>query len=203
LHGLVYNKKFVVFKKTESLKFSSVTIAYEEVKESLGFPYTYIILLTYTLFEDEISLSVKIENTDNKAFPFTLGWHPYFLSDDLSTSILKFKSDKKIEFNENLVTKRVIDHKTADEFKIGEKQLDDCFILNTENVVFITPSYQLEISTNQIENYLQLYTPKGLPIIAIELMSGVSNSFNNKIGLQVLQPKDTYSFTWNVKTNKN
>jgi aldose 1-epimerase len=50
---------------------------------------------------------------------------------------------------------------------------------------------------------LQLYTPKGLPLIAIEPMTGISNSFNNKIGLQVLKPNETYSITWNVKFNNN
>ena len=60
-------------------------------------------------------------------------------------------------------------------------------------------NYQLEISTNQIENYVQLYTPENLPLIAIEPMTGVSNSFNNSIGLRVLLPNRSYSLKWNVK----
>ncbi|MGK0414609.1 MAG: aldose 1-epimerase [Polaribacter sp.] len=203
LHGLVYNKKFEVVEISECSKFCSVILAYEEVKESSGFPYTYKIQLTYTLFEKEMSLSVKVENTDVKAFPFTLGWHPYFLSDDLSNSTLKFKSDKKIEFDENLITKRVVDFKSEEEFKIEDKQLDDCFILNSDTIEFKTPNYQIEITTNQIENYLQLYTPKDLPMIAIEPMTGISNSFNNKIGLQVLEPKQSYSLLWDLKLNNN
>jgi aldose 1-epimerase len=203
LHGLVYNKKFKVVNKIQTLKFCLVTVEYEEKKESLGFPYTYKIQLTYTLYEEEINVSVKIENTALKAFPFTLGWHPYFLTDDFSKSSLKFKSDKKIEFDENLVTKRVVDFKTEEEFKIGSKQLDDCFILNSNTLEFKTPLYQIEIRTNQIENYLQLYTSKDFPMIAIEPMTGVSNSFNNKIGLQVLEPKESYSLLWNVKLKNN
>ena len=70
-------------------------------------------------------------------------------------------------------------------------------------IEFKTPNYQIEITTNQIENYLQLYTPKGLPIIAIEPTTGISNSFNNKIGLQVLEPKESYSLLWNVKLKNN
>jgi aldose 1-epimerase len=203
LHGLVYNKKFEVVDISECSKFCSVILEYEEVKKSCGFPYTYKIQLTYTLFEKEMSLSVKVENTDVKAFPFTLGWHPYFLSDDLINSTLKFKSDKKIEFDENLITKRVVDFKIEEEFKIEDKQLDDCFILNSDTIEFKTPNYQIEITTNQIENYLQLYTPKDLPMIAIEPMTGISNSFNNKIGLQVLEPKQSYSLLWDLKLNTN
>jgi aldose 1-epimerase len=203
LHGLVYNQKFELISKEENTNFCSVTIAYKEIKESKGFPYTYEIYVTYTLSINEISVSIKIKNTASKAYPFTLGWHPYFLSDDLINSSLSFKSDKKIEFDTSLITKKVIDHKTEEEFKIEDKQLDDCFILNSDAVQFKTPSYQIEISTDKKENYLQLYTPKGFPVIAIEPMTGISNSFNNKIGLQVLAPNETYAITWNVKFINN
>jgi aldose 1-epimerase len=199
LHGLVYNKKFEIVHTIESINDASVTIAYQELEESLGFPFKYNIHLTYTLTNDELSLSVTIKNTDVNPFPFTLGWHPYFFTDGLSKSVLKFKSDQKIKFDENLITQKVIDEKTEKEFIIENKQLDDCFILNTDTVEFTTPNFQIEISTNQIENYVQLYTPKDLPLIAIEPMTGVSNSFNNNIGLQVLQPNTSFSLKWNVK----
>jgi aldose 1-epimerase len=203
LHGLVYNKKFELISKEENTNFCAVTIAYKETEVSKGFPYTYEIYATYTLSKNGISLSIKIKNTDSKTYPFTLGWHPYFLSDDISKSSLRFKSDQKIEFDKSLITKKVIDHKTEEEFKIEEKQLDDCFILNSDAFQFKTPTYQIEISTDKKENYLQLYTPKGLSIIAIEPMTGISNSFNNKIGLQVLAPNETYAITWTVKLMNN
>mgnify|MGYP000748912789 CR=1 FL=1 len=204
LHGLVYNKKFEVVKKTENKNYAKVVIIYKETKKHQGFPFTYNVQLTYTLFKDEINLSVNIKNTDSNSFPYTLGWHPYFYSDKLKECLLKFKSDKKIEFDEDLITKRVIDIKTNDEFKIEDKQLDDCFVLNSDNIEFLTPNYQIEIKSNQRDNYLQLYTPKDLPIIAIEPMTGISNSHNNKIGLQVLGPKKSHSLIWSVKLiNKN
>lgn len=199
LHGLVYNKTFKVVEVLETPNFSSVTINYKEKQKINGFPFKYSIALTYTLYKNEITLSVIIKNIDNTSFPFTLGWHPYFISDNLSRSILKFKSDQKIKFNKNLITQKVIEEKTKKEFKIENKQLDDCFILSTDSVEFITPNYQIEITTNQLENYLQLYTPKDLPLIAIEPMTGISNSFNNKIGLQTLEPNQSHSVSWNVK----
>lgn len=203
LHGLVYNKKFELIEKEETTNRCSVTIGYKETKESQGFPYTYEIYLTYLLTEKEISVSIKIKNTDTKAFPFTLGWHPYFVSNDLTKSVLRFKSNKKIAFDENLITKEVVALKTSEIFKIENKQLDDCFILNTSKIGFSTPTYQIEITTGLEDNYLQIYTPLGLSVIAIEPMTGVSNSFNNKIGLQVLQPTESYSLIWNVKFNNN
>ncbi|MFK8059665.1 MAG: aldose 1-epimerase [Polaribacter sp.] len=203
LHGLIFNKEFSVFEKAISTNKCAVTIFYKEEKQSKGFPFTYEIHLTYTLSETVLSLSVDVKNTDTKSFPFVLGWHPYFFCNNLKESTLIFNSDKKIEFNENLITKEIIEYRGYSVFKIEDKQLDDCFILKNNTIEFKTPDYQLEISSTSKENYLQMYTPKDLPLIAIEPMTGVSNSFNNKIGLQVLEPKKSYSLTWSVKMNNH
>jgi aldose 1-epimerase len=203
LHGLVFDKKFELIEKQENADNCSVTIGYIEENESKGFPYTYQVYVTYTLTEKDISLSMKIINTDSKPYPFTLGWHPYFISDDLSKSSLNFKSDKQIAFDENLITKEIVDYKGAELFEIKDQQLDDSFILNSNKIGFKTPTYQMEITTNTDDNYLQMYTPEGLSVIAIEPMTGVSDSFNNQIGLQVLKPNESYSVIWNVKMTNN
>tara|TARA_B110000208_G_scaffold164547_1_gene202174 strand:- start:731 stop:1633 length:903 start_codon:yes stop_codon:yes gene_type:complete len=200
LHGLIYNKIFKIEKISETPTFSSVTISYLENKKAKGFPFLYKIQLTYILYKDDIKLIVKIENTDNSSFPYTIGWHPYFFcNEDLHNSLLRFDSNQKIQFDKSLITKKVIQYLSEKEFKIGKKKLDDCFILNSDTIAFLTPKYHIEIATNQIENYLQIYTPKDLPLIAIEPMTGISNSFNNKIGLQVLEPNQSYSISWNIK----
>lgn len=203
LHGLVFDKKFEVVEKQENSNNCAVTVAYKEKKESKGFPFTYEIYVTYSLAEKGLDVSIKIKNTDTKPYPFTLGWHPYFNSENLETSTLNFKSDKQIAFDENLITKEVIAYNGNEVFEIKKQQLDDCFILNTNKIEFTTPAYQIEITTDLADNYLQMYTPKGFSVIAIEPMTGVSNSFNNKIGLQVLRPNQSYSLNWNVKFNNN
>ena len=203
LHGLVHNKQFQLIEKIENINFSSVTICFEEIEEREGFPFNYKINITYILSKNEIKIVVKIENTGTNSFPFTLGWHPYFVSKDLYHSSLSFKSNKKIEFDKNLITKRIIKASAEElKIKIQNKQLDDCFILNSNTIKFITPTYQIQIATDQIENYLQIYTPKNSSIIAIEPMTGISNSFNNKIGLQTLEPHNKYELKWTVKFSK-
>ncbi|AUC85616.1 aldose 1-epimerase [Polaribacter sp. ALD11] len=203
LHGLVYNKEFQFKEEEISANKCAVTLCYQEDKKTKGFPFTYKIYATYTLTKEGLSLSIRVKNTDTYSFPFTLGWHPYFFCEDLQNSSLSFTSDKKIAFDKNLITKGIEGYKGDSVFKIEDKQLDDCFILDNNKIDFKTVKYQLEITSNLKENFLQMYTPKGLPLIAIEPMTGVSNSFNNKIGLQVLEPNTSYSLTWNVKINNN
>ncbi len=199
LHGLVYNKKFELFEPEEHEDNCSATFNYYEKNESKGFPFTYFLSVTYILFEDRLKVRVTVKNTDTKSFPFTLGWHPYFNSTDLKNSYLSFKSDQKVEFDKTLITKKVIAQTSPEIFKIDEQQLDDCFILKDDNVSFTTPTYKIDITADSEENFLQLYTPKGFDVIAIEPMTGISDTFNNKIGLQVLEADKTYVLNWDLK----
>jgi aldose 1-epimerase len=201
LHGLVYNKEFQLSEPETHKDNCSVTINYIENNKSEGFPFKYIISLTYTLNENSLQLKVTIKNIGNQSFPFILGWHPYFLSDDLPNSTLKFKSDKKVVFDENLITKEIIENSKDEIFTIENKQLDDCFFLEDNTISFSTSKYDLEIVSSEKENFLQLYTPENLPIIAIEPMTGISNSFNNTIGLQILEPNKSHAITWNLDIN--
>ena len=202
LHGLVYNKKFKFLEKELSSNNCSVTIYYSEEKGCRAFPYTYSIFLTYTLSKEKIELNVTIKNEDFKAFPFTLGWHPYFVSENLQASSLNFKATKKVVFDENLITKKLENYNNKEVFEIENKKLDDCFILKNNKIQFSTPTYKIQLSSNSKETFLQLYTPKNIPTIAIEPMTGISNSFNNKIGLQILKPNEEYKLIWNVAFNK-
>lgn len=202
LHGLVYNKTFKILNHSATANEASITLEYEELNESQGFPYTYIIQLEYTLKNDGLKLNVKVKNTDSKTFPFTIGWHPYFISDNLYESNLKFNSNKKLVLNERMITTGIEDFDTNKTFEIKDKKLDDCFLLNTNIIRFTTPSYDLEISASSNETFLQLYTPPRANTIAIEPTTGVSDSFNNKIGLQLLESGKTYSIDWDIKFKK-
>ena len=63
----------------------------------------------------------------------------------------------------------------------------------------ITPKYRLKFNATGDNNFLQVYTPPKLNTIAIEPTTGVSDSFNNKIGLQVLKPNETYNIEWCIE----
>lgn len=198
LHGLVYDKKFEISDSEVQENKCSVTLSYSKKEYAQGFPFKYFISLTYTLYKDSLQLKVLIKNIDHTSFPFSLGWHPYFLSTDLATSFLQFKSDKKVIFDKNLITKEIVAHAQEDVFTLKNKQLDDCFFLKDNIVSFSTPDYEVDLTSDAKQNFLQLYTPKDMPIIAIEPMTGVADSFNNKIGLQVLEPQKSYGISWNL-----
>ena len=201
LHGLVYNKTFEVVREDTTETSASVKLVYHENNKCNGFPYTYAIYLEYVLTETTLDLNVEIKNTDTQTFPFTLGWHPYFLSTDLYNSHLIFDSHKQIEMDERNISIGTSYIENIDSFKIADQFLDDCFILESKTILFITPSYILELKTSEDDCFLQLYTPPHDNTIAIEPTTGVSDSFNNGVGLKTLAPHETYNIGWTLALN--
>jgi aldose 1-epimerase len=197
IHGLVYDKTFEILSKKVTDNSASVKLFYIELNESKGFPYTFNIELEYILTEESLALNVSVKNTDSKPFPFTIGWHPYFFSSDLTQCYLNFESDKKVVFGDRMITRAIEDYQENRNFEIINKQLDDCFILSKNTLQFITPEYKMEMKASSNDIFLQLYTVNG-SFIAIEPTTGISDSFNNKIGLQVLEPNKAYKVNWNL-----
>lgn len=199
IHGFVYNKAFEIINKEVSQEYAKVSLEYIEDNHSIGFPYTYKLRADYTFTNNTLSLKVTVTNTGKNAFPFTLGWHPYFVSDNLFESKIKFGANKKIVLGDRNITTGITDIKNKTNLEIKDKQLDDCWILNSDEVVFETPKYNLQLNTSGENNFLQVYTPPKDNAIAIEPTTGVSDSFNNKIGLQVLDSGARNDLTWTLK----
>ena len=199
LHGLVYNKTFeIIDQKTTSEKVE-VLLRYQEFSHSEGFPFTYIIDLTYILTKDSLALNVTVKNTDTKTFPFTIGWHPYFISQDLSKSAVHFKSHQKCVFDERNITQRIDEIAIDGPFLIEDKSLDDCFTLDSNEIIFETPQYSFSLKSSEKDSFLQLYTPPHPNAIAIEPTTGISDSFNNGVGLKTLKPNNIYHINWTLK----
>jgi len=203
LHGFIYNKTFKILSKETTENTATITLEYIETTKTSGFPYTYAVLITYIFSKDTVSLKVDVKNTDHKTFPFTLGWHPYFTSDNLAESSLNFDCKEKLIIGDRNITTGKEDVKSKISLEIKEQQLDDCWSLNSDKITFKTPNYQLLFSSTAAEKFVQAYTPPRLNTIAIEPTTGVSNSFNNKIGLQTLQPNENYSINWKIKIINN
>lgn len=198
LHGLVFDKTFQLISQEILDKKASLVISYNESQPVSGFPFKYNIKLEYVLTEASLELNVEIINKDQHEFPFSLGWHPYFKTDDLYNSQLKINSNKQILVNNKMIPKgeKQIDWNSF--LKIEDKTFDDCFVLNTNAVEFKTPEYHLEFHFSSKENYLQLYTPSKRNCIAIEPQTAPANCFNTKMGLQILKPNEVYNLNWRI-----
>lgn len=198
IHGLVHDKTYQLIEQEISEENASVVISYDETNPDLGFPFKYSISLKYILYKGALELKVQIKNKDQKAFPFSLGWHPYFKTDDLFNSELKLNSNKKLLVNDEMIPNGEMQIAWKGFLKIKDEAFDDCFVLNTNHVELKTSEYHFEFHFSTNENFLQVYTPNDRKSIAIEPQTAPANSFNSKTGLQILQPDEIYNLSWKI-----
>jgi len=199
IHGLVYNKKFTLKNKETTQQQASITLVYSEENKAQGFPFTYTIELIYTLTKNALLLKVCITNNDIVPFPFNLGWHPYFYSSNLYNSSLCLDSNSRILLSTSEMTPTITkDTSMQKELQIKDRFFDDCYLLNTDEMMFKTPDYHIQINSSLEKNYVQIFTPSDRNSIAIEPITAPPNSFNHKVGLRVLNPDENYSASWKV-----
>ncbi len=199
LHGLVFDKTFELLHCVADKHEAMVHVRYIEKGEPLGFPFKYVLNLSYVIKNDSLELNVEVKNTDEFAFPFTIGWHPYFLSSDLANSYLNLDCSKKIFVNDQKIPTHEGDISFPQDFQISNTTMDDCFKINNNQLCFKTPDYKLNFSFLAKENYIHIYIPPNRKSIAIEPQSGPANNFNDNRGLKILQPQELFETGWKLK----
>lgn len=209
LHGLIYDADFEIIYQYANEEHAGVALQYKYRGECNGYPFHYDCVVTYHLRENnELQVSTDIFNRGEGLMPVQDGWHPYFtLGKKIDELELKFKSNEKLLFDENMVPTGRIE--TYGEFasfkKIGDARFDDCFTVNhsgkpplialrdTEDKI------QIEVWPDKAYPYVQLYTPDHRRSIAIENLSAPPDTFNNGINLIILPPDANAVFTTTYK----
>ena len=197
-HGVLFNKIFSLkdyfIKDNEAI----IILNYESKQED-GFQFAFNINLQYTFGFNYLNISLRVDNLSEDDFPYSLGWHPYFKSSNLSKSCIKFSKSNDIITDVDGVALHCSKANQDVEINPSQKHLDNCFQLKNGEVEFNTPQYKMSISTNRSPAFIHLYTPKIKDLFAIELTSGISNSFNHGIGLSFLDKGSSTNMTWNIK----
>ncbi|NLP58236.1 aldose 1-epimerase [Lutibacter sp. B1] len=201
LHGFVYNKSFKVKNTEVSKEIASVIFSYTDEGKSKGFPFSYQLDVTYTFTKEKMSVNFTVFNNGDKSFPFGIGWHPYFKTSNLGESILNFNADNQYSLDEKMIPQNEIPLKFKTPLLLKDMFLDDCFITKQSTSSLKTNNYAIEIdfSSKTPNSFLQVYTPPTRDSIAIEPMTCAPNSFNNKNGLLVLEPKKSYDWKIDMK----
>ncbi len=210
-HGLVYNKRFRVLSKLEGKHFAEVNLIYNYKGMNEGYPFPFELVLTFTLIKDRGFICKTVaRNKGGTPMPFGDGWHPFLsFRKKIDNLFLKFDSDKKIITDDSMIpTGKKIKY---DEFsllkQIGKKEFDDCFLLKTNNGKHETVLYDEAADTKIIlcqetgkgkYNYLHVYTPPGRKSIAVEPVTSNINAFNNKEGLNILQPQEKFVASYGI-----
>ncbi|MCO4820453.1 MAG: aldose 1-epimerase [Flavobacteriaceae bacterium] len=204
IHGLIYNKTFKIDEFHTTRSSAKIQLSYISDGLLAGFPFKFNCQILYLISNEGLRIEFKVMNTGESSFPFGMGWHPYFKSDDLGSSLIYFSSNEKLKYDENLIP--IASIKTADTttFEINNQRFDDTFILLKNEVKFKTKNYQIEMNFNSInKGCVQIYTPKHRESIALEPLTFGPNAFNTNNGLLELKPNESYNWIIDLKMKTN
>jgi aldose 1-epimerase len=205
IHGLLADKPFTVLEKSTRENEAFITLQYHYQKNDPAYPFEYLIQVRYTLKKGgRLYLDTTVRNLSSQRIPIADGWHPYFsLEGKVNDWLLSIHSRKKLAFDDKLIP---LGHMVeAPDFYspklIADEFFDNCFLLESDSglpaATLENPANGLHLSFFPDRNYpfLQLYTPGDRKSIAIENLSSAPDAFNNGLGLIILEPADSQSFS--------
>lgn len=205
IHGLLYNKPF---KKSDTFfdeQKASAAFKYNYKEEDEGYPFSYSCEIRYTLLpKNTLQIQTTILNLDDLPIPIMDGWHPYFtLGGSVNDWLLYFNADAMVEFDDKLIpTGSLLPyHAFNGPRPVADTELDNCFLLHADAgyaaCTLRNESARLQVNffPDTSYPYLQIYIPPQRKSIAIENLSAAPNAFNNNMGLLMLQPRHTHTFT--------
>lgn len=205
IHGILADKPFTVLEKSIREDEAYILLEYHYKKEDPAYPFDYLINVKYTLKRGgRLVLDTTVKNLSPGRIPIADGWHPYFsLEGEVDDWLLSFHSKKKLVFNEKLIPEGNMVETSAfySPRVIGDEFFDNCFLLEQDAALAAATlentANHLRLSFFPDNNYpfLQIYTPPDRRSIAIENLSSAPDAFNNGLGLIILEPGDSQSFS--------
>jgi len=211
IHGLLYDKAFIASDALADDAAATITLEHLYQKENQAYPWQYGCRVRYTLYPDNLlEVRTTVTNLDVVTIPMADGWHPYFrLGGKTDDWTLQFHAEAIVEFNEALIpTGHMLPYEQFETPRqVKDLFLDNCFVLRQGLVSpaceLFNPANGLRISFFPIGGYpyLQLYTPPDRQSIAVENLSAAPDVFNNKMGLLLLPPGHSQTFTVHYKVS--
>jgi len=178
---------------------------------ALEWPFPYRARQSFALVEDSLTLTHAIENTGATAFPFGLGWHPFFPRTD--ATLLQFRAASVwLTDATQLPTRRESvppqwDFSSAR--PIGDTTLDHCFAgwQPPASVRWPERGLGVSIEADAACGHLVVYVPRGADQLAIEPVTHMTDAFNRAAagkvdtGTRVLAPGETFSCTMRLSVS--
>lgn len=199
IHGLVYDRSFTY--KRHQIEKDHLEISMEcNYDGSLeGYPFPFQTIVTYCFTKTGMHMGLQVKNTGRQSLPITIGWHPYFFCRDRSTAILECDVVKTFLTDQSGITRGVEEQVFPSAFVIQNHKLDTAYLLKKKEITLKTSSHSFTLVPYGTSEFLQLYTPKDRRYLAVEPMTGISDSFNNGKGLKELQPNKETVFNCTIK----
>lgn len=192
LHGNAWEREWRVAEQQAAR--SVLTFDHQGPPEQ--WPFHYQAAMTFVLGDTSLDVAFRFENTDERAQPVGLGFHPFFPRTDETelgfgaAGVWKAGPDSLPETRLAVEGDWSFDPVRT----LAGARLDNCYSGWTREAVLRWPSrgLGLRIEASELFGHLVVYTPPGRDYLAVEPASNMTNAVNRMDipdnGLRVLQP---------------
>jgi len=177
----------------------------------IEWPFPYRARQSFVLRDDALTLTMAIENTGASAFPFGLGWHPFFPR--TPATVVGFTASRVWRTDANQLPTTLERVPPEWDFStpraLGDISLDHCFAGWRSPAVVRWPERRLasSIAADAACGHLVVYVPRGESYLAIEPVTHMTDAFNRAnagaadTGTRVLAPGETFSCTMHISVS--
>jgi len=209
LHGFLNDKKFEILSKHADDLEAVLKLKYQYKGEEAGFPFPFTLINSYKLTAGGFELVTEVINNSDSNLPYAIGWHPYFLIDDLEKLEISLPANKEYLLNKEYINfGNTNSFDKQDFFKpelkegiylkclkwLNQKPLQ----LKQAHLPFII---NIETPEENGYNYFQIYINKENKGVGLEPLTGIGNCFNNQVGLTVLTPNQTKKHSFSITSS--
>lgn len=184
---------------------------------SPDYPFLTRLEVTYSLGESGLSVATRVENLDDVAVPFSLGFHPYFAlsTSDVAGATLHVAAEEIVEVDERQLPTGARHQVLGGEFdfrrptRVDDRVLDLTYgdLVRDDDGWFGVEivdvnGLRTRVRQDRSFGYVQLFTGDTLAehqrrrCIAIEPMTSPANALRSGDDLVVLAPGATWSGLW-------
>ena len=166
-------------------------------------PFSYQAIMTFVLGDRSLEVTIRFENTDARAQPVGIGFHPFFPRSDETE--LGFSASGVWKAGPDALPKARLAVEGEWSFdpprEVAGSKLDNCYSGWNREAVLRWPSRGtgLRITASEPFGHLVVYTPPGRGYLAVEPTSNMTDAVNRMDipdnGLRVLQPGEALEAT--------
>jgi aldose 1-epimerase len=195
IHGNAWQRPWQVV-QADDARCCLVLVHRPEGDEARGWPFTYRAEQLFELSPNGLTLTVSLENEDDRTMPAGLGLHPFFPK--RPGVRLQFSAERVYPNGEDSLPMDSISvpdnwsYRTMRE--LGEPRLDNCFVGwdGTARIAYIQEKIALSIEADPFFGHLVVYVPDGRDFFAVEPVSHLNDAINRpdpaSHGLTVVKP---------------
>lgn len=190
IHGLIYDQEMIFVGEHADDQSASHTLSYEiKADQFEGYPFQVAIQIEYVLSEDGFRMNFTLKNTGKDVAPMALGWHPYFkIGQTLDDHDVYMNSNSYVAVDQDLIPTGDIPSVDDTELdfrrggSVSKIDLDHALTapMDQETVLKHDDRVVVIKQDTSFFQYVQCYIPGNRQSIAIEPVSGATDSFNRE-----------------------